>query len=202
MPHFVVIGQLAIASADFLLQDLPSSSGRLDVLLRCVRAALLVSHGVRRDTRIDLCLNGGPRAPRIVRIDGSAARFLRPDERSLAVLLGKVLAAPVAGSDFVEVRPGVCVAEGGLLRLLDELRGVPAYVLQEGARDLRGVEVLAAEGLFFLGDHLGFTPEAERALAAFGAVPVSVGPLSLHAEDVISVVNNELDRRGATTLSS
>jgi tRNA pseudouridine-54 N-methylase len=32
--RFVLIGQTASASGDFLLQDLPSSSGRLDALLR------------------------------------------------------------------------------------------------------------------------------------------------------------------------
>ena len=40
--RFVVIGQQASASPDFSLLDLPGTSGRLDVLLRCLRAALLV----------------------------------------------------------------------------------------------------------------------------------------------------------------
>src|SRR5260370_886010 len=62
--RFVVIGQQASASNDFSLDDLPGSSGRLDVLLRCVRAALLVSHGLRRDVVVYLVLLGGRHAPR------------------------------------------------------------------------------------------------------------------------------------------
>jgi tRNA (pseudouridine54-N1)-methyltransferase len=93
--RFVVIGQKALASPEFLLDDLAGTSGRLDVLVRSLRAALLVSHGVRRDTIVYLVLLGGARAPRTIRIEGAEARFLRPEERSLATLVKKVLAAPV-----------------------------------------------------------------------------------------------------------
>src|SRR5262245_20269818 len=98
MRRFVVVGQKASASPDFSLDDLPATSGRLDVLLRCLRAALLVSHGLREDTIVYLVLQGGPRAPRALRIEGAAARFVRPDERSLAVLVKKVLATEGEGS--------------------------------------------------------------------------------------------------------
>src|SRR3954471_13787044 len=110
MRRFVVIGQRASASPDFSLLDLPSSSGRLDVLLRCLRAALLVSHGLRRDTTVYLVLCGGPLAPRALRFDGAEVRFLRPDERALAVLVQKCLAAeatPTGGAGFVRVKPGI-----------------------------------------------------------------------------------------------
>src|SRR6516165_5192222 len=92
MRRFVIIGRGAVASDDFLLEDLAGSSGRLDVGLRCIRAALLVSHGLRRDAVVYLVLGGGPLAPRALRVRGAEARFLRPDERSLAVLAKKVLA--------------------------------------------------------------------------------------------------------------
>lgn len=98
MRRFVIIGQRASASPDFSLNNLPASSGRLDVLLRCLRAALLVSHGLRRDTIVYLVLLGGPSAPRTLRIDSADVRFLRPDERSLAVLVQKALAEPVEGA--------------------------------------------------------------------------------------------------------
>src|SRR5215472_4446715 len=114
MRRFVIIGQRATASSDFAVNDLPSTSGRLDVLLRSVRAAFLYSHGIRRDVAVYLVLCGGPLAPRTLRIDGATVRFLRPDERSLAVLAKKALATPVAttGTGFVEAKPGVALATG------------------------------------------------------------------------------------------
>jgi tRNA (pseudouridine54-N1)-methyltransferase len=198
LPRFVVIGQKADASGEFLPDDLPGTSGRLDVLLRCVRAALLWSHGIREDVTVYLVLCGGPRAPRALRIDGATARFIRPDERSLATLARKTLAsrADEAADGFVEVRAGIAIARQGLESVLSELGAAPGFVLEEGAPDLRdSPEAMVGEAVFFLGDHLGFDQHTRARLASSGARPLGVGPRSLHAEDVVAVVLNELDRR-------
>jgi tRNA (pseudouridine54-N1)-methyltransferase len=157
--RFVIIGQRATASPDFSLDNLPASSGRLDVLLRCLRAALLVSHGLRRDTVVYLVLLGGPRAPRTLRVDGATARFLRPDERSMAVTVRKALAAPVEGAGFVPLRNGFAVADGGLSAVLEDLSPMSSlglFVLEEGAPDLREAPLTGVDPVFFLGDHLGY----------------------------------------------
>jgi len=166
----------------------------LDALLRALRSALLVSHDVRRDVCVYLVLRGGPRAPRLLRIDGSRAKFLRPDERSLAILIKKSLDAALPHvRELSEVRPGIDLCEGDLPDLLASLGDEPRYILEEGAADLRG-QSLAQDAWFFLGDHQGFDAASRAQLAARGALPLSVGPRSLHAEDVVAVVNNELDR--------
>lgn len=195
--QFVVIGQRAGASPDFHLSDIPSTSGRLDVLLRCLRAALLVSHGVRCDSVVYLALLGDAERPRVIRFDGPSARYMRPDERSLATVVKKALATDceTGGGGFVDVRNGISVASAGLELVWDALAGSTLYVLEEGAPDLRGCELQAGARAFVLGDHLGLTAATRERLAALGARPISVGPLSLHAEDVIVLLNNELDRR-------
>jgi tRNA (pseudouridine54-N1)-methyltransferase len=198
MRRFLILGQRASASADFSLDDLPSSSGRLDVLLGCLRAALLVSHGLRADTQVFLVLGGGPRAPRTLRFDGASARFVRPDQRALATLVQKSLAAPAAGPEFIEVRPGIAVADAGLELLLTTLGPCTPFVLEEQSQDARAVPDFGHEPLFFVGDHLGFEPGARAALAAFGATPLGVGPASLHAEDAVALISNELDRRATS----
>jgi len=195
--RFVVIGREAIASDDFLLDDVPGTSGRLDIGLRCVRAALLVSHGLRRDVTVDLVLGGGPRAPRVMRIRGAGVKFLRPDERALSVLARKVLASLAdEGPGFVEVKPGIDVARGGLDRVLSDAGAASLYVLEEGAPDVHGVADLATgDQVFFIGDPAGFDEASRARLQEAGARPVSVGPVSLHAEDVVTILSNELDRR-------
>jgi tRNA (pseudouridine54-N1)-methyltransferase len=201
VPRFVVVGQKATASGEFLPDDVPGTSGRLDVLLRCVRAALLCSHGMRSDVVIDLVLGGGPRAPRVLRIDGSAAKFIRPDERSLATLARKVLAshADDAAHGYVDAKPGIALARGGVDVVLTSLApGAPAFVLEEGAPDLRDARDVEAEGAaFFVGDHLGFEPAVRERLHVHGAMPLGLGPTSVHAEDAIAIVLNEIDRRRA-----
>ncbi len=200
MRRFVVIGQKATASPDFLLGDIPGTSGRLDVLLRCVRAALLVSHGLRVDTVVYLVLGGGPRAPRTVRIDGASARYVRPDERSLAVAVMKALAVQPAeppASGFVIARSGIAVCDGGLDAVLTDLGPGALHMLDEHGSDLREARMDITDPVFFVGDHLGFDAETRARLEAAGASSISVGPVSLHAEDAIAVVCNELDRREA-----
>jgi tRNA (pseudouridine54-N1)-methyltransferase len=195
--RFVVIGQQARGSAEFLLNDLAGTSGRLDVLLRCVRAALLVSHGLRRDTVVYLVLLGDPASPKTLRFDGASARFIRPEERSLAALAQKMLAAGREGPGFVSVRPGIAIAHQGLPAVLAELSNASPYVLEEGAPDIRGAPLAHHDAVFFFGDHRGFDGAARGELAAIGATPLGVGPVSLHAEDAVTLVVNELDRRAA-----
>lgn len=195
--RFVVIGHKASASDEFLLDDLPGTSGRLDVLVRCLRAALLSSHGLRRDVVVYLVLLGGPRAPRVVRVDGSQAKFIRPDERSLAVLVRKVLAtrADEEGPGFVLVKAGIAVARGGLEQVLADAAGSRPFVLDEGALDIREVADLGAgDELFVIGDHVGIPVDARARLDAIGARRISIGPVSVHADDVVTIVTNELDR--------
>jgi tRNA (pseudouridine54-N1)-methyltransferase len=194
MRRFVVIGRTSTASEDFLLDDVPSTSGRLDVLLRCVRASLLVSHGLRRDTLVYLVLLGGPRAPRTIRIDGRAAKFVRPDERSLATLVKKTLAARVDSPSFVDVRPGVALCAGGLDAVLTDVDGATPWLVDESGIDVR-TAALGDDGVFFLGDHLGFDAPTRARLSEIGARALALGPVSIHAEDAIAVLTNELDRR-------
>ena len=200
MRTFVIIGQNAVASDDFLLHDFAGTSGRLDVLARCVRAGLLFSHGVRRDARVYLVLLGGPRAPRVVRFQGAVAKYVRPDERNLSVQLKKVLAYTDddAAKGFVEVRAGISVAKGSIEPVLADLDGATPYVLEEGAPDVRertGPEL--ANAAFFLGDHHGWDAACRARLAELGARTLGVGPVSLHTEDVVTLLSNELDRREA-----
>jgi tRNA (pseudouridine54-N1)-methyltransferase len=196
--RIVVVGQRATASPDFLLDDLAGTSGRLDVLLRSLRAALLVSHGLRRDTIVYLVLLGGERAPISLRFDGASAKFLRPEERSLATLVKKVLAVACESAVFVEVRPGIAMARGGVDAVVADLGDAGArYVLDENAPDVRDVTLDDRDGVFFVGDHLGFDDATRASIAALGAKPMGLGPVSVHAEDAIAILSNELDRRAA-----
>jgi tRNA (pseudouridine54-N1)-methyltransferase len=195
MRRFVIIGRTATASAEFSLEDLPSTSGRLDVLLRCVRAALLVSHGVRVDTVVYLVLLGGGDAPKTLRFDGETSRFLRPDERSLAVTVRKALAEPASAGTFTEVRPGIALRVGGLESVLSDLPAGPSYVLDVHGEDIRRADLDQPDLTFFLGDHLGLDESARGLLAPSAARALSLGPVAVHAEDAVTLVCNELDRR-------
>jgi tRNA (pseudouridine54-N1)-methyltransferase len=193
--RFVVVGRTASASGDFSTEDLPSTGGRIDVLLRSVRAALLVSHGVRRNVLVYLVLRGD-RGPRVLRFSGRDAQFLRPDERSLALLVKKALSVPVTPSaSFVEVKPGVSVAEGDVEAVLADAPEATPYLLAEEGADIRAEPLDTADALYFLGDHLGLDAETRARLDTLPCRVLSVGPMSLHTDDVVTLITNELDRR-------
>jgi tRNA (pseudouridine54-N1)-methyltransferase len=189
MRTFAVVGHLAPTGDGFSLDDLPGSAGRMDLLCRCVNAALALSHGIRRDAEIHLLLLGPPAPPRDVLIRGDSVRSLSPDERSTAALVRKALALPV-GEAFRESTPGILVRRGGLGGLL---AGGRFAVLSEEGGDVRAGKDIPPG--FLLSDHLDFTAGEEGLLE--GLPRISVGPRVLQADQAITVLQNELDRREA-----
>ncbi|MDD1718281.1 MAG: tRNA (pseudouridine(54)-N(1))-methyltransferase TrmY [Methanoregulaceae archaeon] len=187
MIRFAVVGHQARTTGDFSLNDLPGSAGRMDIICRCIRASLFLSHDLRRDVECYLVLLGEPEPPKTVLFSGEAVRYLSPDERSAGSLLKKALAT-TCGRTFRESTPGVFVRKGGLDVLLT---GHEFAVLHEEGKDIRKEE--AMPGGFILSDNRDFTGDEEVLFA--GMPRYSLGPRTLHAEDCITVVLNELDRR-------
>ncbi|KAL1519827.1 hypothetical protein AB1Y20_023333 [Prymnesium parvum] len=99
-----------VAAGAVRLDELPH--GRVDLMARCVCAALFYSHGVRKAARVALLL---PEWRRALRVDGAAVKGLRPDERTIGEALRRaLLAAPplAAGGREAEGR-GERGGEGG-----------------------------------------------------------------------------------------
>jgi len=187
MTSFAIIGHLAHTNADFALNDLPGSGGRMDILCRCVNTSLFLSHDLRRDVVCYLVLCGGPVPPKTVRFSGDAVRSLSPDERSAGALIKKALDLP-AGSKFRYAAPGVSVRNGGLAQLMTEhVFGV----LDEKGTDIRTAGIIP--DALLLSDHLNFTQDEE--LQVQECPRFSVGPECIHADHTITIVHNELDRR-------
>ncbi|MEC8948914.1 MAG: tRNA (pseudouridine(54)-N(1))-methyltransferase TrmY, partial [Candidatus Thermoplasmatota archaeon] len=69
--NFVILGHRAHTAPDWKLDDLCGGAGRLDVLVRCVTAAMWISHGLRRDTDVWLLLQGPPAPPVAVHFCGA-----------------------------------------------------------------------------------------------------------------------------------
>ena len=154
---FVVVGQKASASDDFLLEDLPGTSGRIDVLVRCLRATLLSSHGLRRDAIAYLVLLGGPRAPRVPACR-RRDRAVHSARRTRARRNGEEDARDFDDEDregFVLVKPGIAVARGGIDAVLADTAGAAIFVLDESAPDIRTAEIPAGDVVFVAGDHIG-----------------------------------------------
>ena len=195
MRTFVVVGHKATTLPNFSLEDIPGTSGRLDILCRSVTSAFVLSHGIRKDVLVYLVLLGGE-PPKTIRLVGETLRHLNPDERTTAALLKKALAVQ-ATPEWAMSTSGIFVRTGGLPELLEDLkpRSVRLVYLKEDGKDIRCLndESQERETAFVLGDHTGMTEEEEALLALAGAEVVTLGPASLHADHCIVVTNWLMD---------
>ncbi len=206
MREFIVVGHKARTDGNFNLNDLPGSGGRMDILCRCVNSALFLSHDLRRDVVIYLVLLGEPDAPRIVKFEGKNVRYLNPDERSSGSLIKKALEKN-ASPRWRESMPGVWMRLGVLADLLEEVLTDEKrlFYMREDGNDIRdelnndNYINMPDDTVFILGDHTGMTPEEETVIQDSDAKTINVGPISLHADHCIILVNNEMDRTVDTT---
>lgn len=192
MRVFIVVGHKATTSPDFSLEDIPGTSGRLDILCRCINAAFVLSHGIRKDVNIFLVHCGGTE-PKTITLKGSEIKHLNPDERTTAALLKKALEIPATNA-WSRSTPGIYVRKSGLAELLQEIKDVRIIYMREDGVDIRTIDLQTDAGIFLLGDHLGFTQEEDDEIRQFNHEIISVSPISLHADHCIVIINNELDR--------
>jgi tRNA (pseudouridine54-N1)-methyltransferase len=175
----------------FPLDDLAGGAGRLDILLNAANAALLLAHGIRSDAEAAFVLLGPPDPPRLLRLEGRRLRSYQPDIRSNAALARRGLEH---GSRVErETSPGVFASRATFVEALDRFGPPLVYVRQDG-KDIRELP-LPADGTFVFSDNQDLTAEEERAVLDRGALVAGLGPVGVHTDHAIAIVQNELDRR-------
>src|SRR5512137_1303271 len=189
MRTFVIVGHKATTIPNFSLEDIPGTSGRLDILCRAVTAAFVISHGIRKDVCVYLILLGGE-IPKTIQLRGETLRHLNPDERTTAALLKKALAVQ-ATSQWAMSTSGIFVRQGGLPELLCDLKDKRLVYLREDGSDIQKMDgsSLTLDAAFILGDHTGMTADEESLIGQAGAETASLGPTSLHADHCIVLLN-------------
>lgn len=191
--RFAIIGHLAPSSGKLNLNDLAGGSGRMDVLVRAVNAALFVSHGIRHDTDITLHLCGGPGPDRRIWFNGETLSGVRPDERSIAGQIKAILKRPVPPIGVLdEVTQGIFDMGGGLAETLTEWHdeGISIHVLDAEGEALETLEDNENLG-FILSDHLPFSEADNQQMADFGKI--SLGEKWLQGHACITIIQHALD---------
>lgn len=192
MTSFIVIGQKVGTDGKFSLNDLTGSTGRLDVLLRCVNSAFMLSNDIRRNVDLYLILMGEPDPPKALHFSGNELKYLNPDERSTAALVKNALMKK-AGPEWTKSTPGISVARKDLSDILEELEGRRLIYLKEEGASISKTS-LKEDDVFVLGGKEDLSPEEEALIRTWPEIQkISLGPRSLHADHCITAVLNRLD---------
>ena len=193
MASFIVIGQKVCTDGRFSLNDLTGSTGRLDVLLRCINSSFMLSNDIRRDVDLYLVLQGEPDAPKVLHFKGSELKYLNPDERATAALVKNALMKKNITSKFERSTPGINIARLDFPELLEQFKGRRIVYLKEEGQPVGDAE-LRHDDVFVLGGKDDISVAEEELIAAWpDTLKISLGPYSLHADHCITITLNRLD---------
>ena len=191
--HYAIIGHKTPSSGKLNLNDL-SGSGRMDVLVRAINSALFVSHGIRKDTKITLHLQGGDGPDRRVLFDGKKLAGVRPDERSIAGQIKAIMKLPIPPiGHYKEVTQGIYHSGGDIFNTLDlwKLEKININILDAKGIDINQVSKKENIGII-LSDDLPFN---DKEIEKFtGYKKVSLGEKWLQGHSCIAITQYVLDK--------
>ena len=181
--EFILFSRIGQTDSNFhSLHD----AGRLDIVHECIVSSLFLSHGLRRDVTFHAILNGPPKPPVHIQIDGSTLYDVRTDMDTWQGILKKILQD--------KTHPGITKDKTSFEALLkDKAQTQKVYVLEEDGKEINQIE-LSENSLFVLGDHVGLPKKAELFAQRFGE-KISLGKTPYLAASCVTIINYTLDQR-------
>tara|TARA_B100001559_G_scaffold225986_1_gene189955 strand:- start:3115 stop:3714 length:600 start_codon:yes stop_codon:yes gene_type:complete len=190
---FAIIGHNTPSSGKLNLNDLPGS-GRMDVLVRAINSTLFISHGIRKDSKIILHLQGGLGPNRRILFDGATLSGVRPDERSIAGQIKSIMKLPIPPiGQFQEITQGISFSGGDISDTIDSWRKeeIEINILDANGRNISETKTVEKIGII-LSDHLPFSEEEINIFKPFQKI--SLGEKWLQGHSCIAITQYELDK--------
>ena len=162
------------------------NAGRLDVVHECIVASFFLSHGLRRNVVFNALLNGPPRPPMNMKLDGRALYDVRTDQKTWEQILRKILSGGK--------HPGISLQKTSFEALLKEkANDARILVLEEGGKNIESFD-LDKNLVFVLGDHIGLPKNVENFALRYGE-KVSLGKQPYLAASCVTILNYIMDRK-------
>jgi tRNA (pseudouridine54-N1)-methyltransferase len=200
MREFVYFSSTARTSGNFDLENL-MRAGRMDIACQVVIMSFFVSHHIRPNAKLHLVFNGPPDSPKHLEMfpgenmDSDDENKISISKKDVAGLIKKMLYKYKQGIKN-EISKGYSIEKKSFPKVIEELHseGKEIFILDKKGEDLREVEI-PENCVFVLGDQDGLPGKEMKRLKKF-AKKISVGPEMYFASQTLTIVNNELDRRG------
>lgn len=191
---FILKATKARTDDKFTIKDLPGSAGRMDLVCRCILSALLLSEAHRADTVFYAVLEGPPRPPLTIGVDGERVKVLPRDELQTALVLKEVL-----NPDRISFPLGFDLINKSFQEVVGEqLNKSEIYVLHKSGIDINKTftefqNVKKPQIVFVLGDHIGLSQNDMEYLVEKGIKPLSLGKKEYIGSQCIFLVHEKLD---------
>lgn len=184
---------------DFLVRDVPGTSGRLDVVCRVLAATFHTASKWSPFLEFLAVLGGPPNPPLLLRVSDVPDEVIPEGELALAVILkGLLRLYRTAGKGQLAAWPQFSLSRQGFEETLRQVvkDGAQVCYLVERGTPLESLEFNLAKPLVFvLGDDRGLPLEHEALLSRCPAKEVAIGKQSLLGSHVVTLLLLELVRR-------
>ncbi len=176
-------------------------AGRMDIACHVLINAFFLSHKIRENAKLHMIFYGMPDPPKHLEFEPKKSLNIIDEKRidiskkDVAGLIKKMLYKYREGIKN-EIAPGYWIEKKSLFAVIDELKeeGKEIFVLDSKGKDIREIKI-KDNPVFLLGDHDGLPSKELKRLKKI-CTPVSVGNQMYFASQVVTIVSNELDKRG------
>ena len=191
MREFVYYSRSAVTAGN-LIGDNLMKAGRMDIVCNVIISVFFVSNAMRDDVRLHLIFDGGPNNPRHLVLESNEEMPI--SKKNVAGLIKRMLYKAKGEEGLREICPGCFIESKSFEKVLKELdkEGRDVLLLDGKGEDVRSKELKGNE-VFVIGDHEGFPKNKKRFLKMIDKV--SVGPKTLFASQVVTILHNEVDRQ-------
>lgn len=200
MRQFIYYSKSARTTGNF--GDDLMKAGRIDIACQIIIMAFFISHQIRNNVKLHLSFNGPPDAPKHLEL--FPGKKLYPDDennehdiskKDVAGLIKKLLYKYRKGEKH-EVMPGYFIEKKSFIDIVNEIGNEEnVFILDKKGEDIRTIDI-PNDPIFILGDHDGIPKDELKKLKKINIKKVSVGNTMYFASQALTIVHNELDRRG------
>lgn len=196
MREFVYFSRHAWTSGNF--KDL-MEAGRMDIVCHVIINAFFLSQKLRDDVALHLIFYGPPDPPKHIIMKPSkniTEGGIDISKKDISGLIKRILFKyKDREGKLKEVFPGYFAEKKSLLKVISNMikEGKEVYILDKDGEDIRKIN-FGGDPAFVLADHSGFPQKELKRLKAV-CKTVSIGKKMYFASQVMTIVNNEIDRR-------
>lgn len=192
---FILKANTARTDGRFNIKDLPGTSGRIDVVCRCIISAIILSNTHRRDTAFYATLEGPPRPPLTIEVNGEKIEEIPKEELQMGLILKDILSR-----EKEVLPPGFKLMNKSFQKLVEEQAGKSKiYYLHRSGCDIKKFlndfqNIGKPQITFILGDHIGFNQKDIEYFKEKDIKPLSLGTREYLGSHCIFLIHEKLDR--------